>query len=298
MNKKITVCLSAYNAEKYIKQAIDSILNQTYGNFELFIVNDKSTDKTLEIAKKYLTDNRVRVIDLKENIGTYAAKNLVLKNFASGDFWSTHDADDYSHPDKFKRELKFIEERELDGCGCGVDEFYEDGLKPRIPSQFELEYDKFTNSYRRKNLYPESVTIENISVNIDELPKLKIVKNGTLMVKMECLKKLGGFDNTRVGGDSEFMWRFVKFFKFGNLPEVHYTRRFHEDSLTQDSRVGYSSKIRKDYAKSIFAKHQQALELIKNKKHKEALKFCSYNTEHPEVSYDFYHQDLFKQEKI
>ena len=290
MNDLITVCLSAFNSGKYIGEAIESILNQSYTNFELFVVDDKSNDNTLEIAKKYLYDSRLKIMALDKNIGTFAAKNLVLKKYAKGDYWSTHDADDFSHKDKFLRELEFIKNNDLDGCGCAINELYEDGIKPRIPSEYKLEYDKNNDVYVRKNYYPERVTLDNISVDINDLPKLKIFKNGTLMVKMSALKTLGGFDDTRMGGDSEFLWRFVKFFKFGNLQEIHYTRRFHHDSLTQNKDVGHLSNLRKEYAKKAFLRHRKGIEILNNKGKSSALEFSTYDMYFPEVNYKIYEE--------
>ena len=91
--KKISVIMPAYNAEKYIAKSIESVMNQTYDNWELLVVNDGSTDNTEEIATRYANiDSRVRVLT-QENRGECGARNLGLEE-ATGDYISCLDSDD------------------------------------------------------------------------------------------------------------------------------------------------------------------------------------------------------------
>lgn len=95
--KTVSIIIPAYNAEAFIKNCIDSILAQSYKDFEIVIVNDGSKDSTLEIIKEYeKADNRIRVIS-KENGGVSSARNEGLKN-ASGDYVTFVDADDALTP--------------------------------------------------------------------------------------------------------------------------------------------------------------------------------------------------------
>ena len=89
---KVSVILCAYNEEKYISKAIESILNQTLTDFELIIVNDGSTDNTLNIINSF-KDNRIRLIN-QENIGLGASRNKAMK-IASGEYVTFLDADDW-----------------------------------------------------------------------------------------------------------------------------------------------------------------------------------------------------------
>lgn len=105
---KISVILSAYNAEKYIEKCIESVLNQTYKNFEFLIVEDNSTDKTLEIIEKYAeSDSRIRLIKKEQNkgfIGYVENLNRMIKE-AKGDFIAKFDADDIWVDDKLEKQL-------------------------------------------------------------------------------------------------------------------------------------------------------------------------------------------------
>lgn len=92
MNVKFSIILPAYNVEKYIEQAVNSVINQTYSNWELIIVNDGSTDSTLDILKRYKAKN-IKVITTKNN-GVAKARNLALKH-ATGDYIVFLDGDDF-----------------------------------------------------------------------------------------------------------------------------------------------------------------------------------------------------------
>lgn len=102
--------MPAYNAEKYIGTAIESILNQTYKDFEFIIVNDCSTDSTLDIIKKYAKkDKRIRIISNKKNQKIAQTLNNGLKE-AKGKYIARLDADDWSYPERLEKQVNFMEE--------------------------------------------------------------------------------------------------------------------------------------------------------------------------------------------
>ncbi len=110
-NPKVTVLMPAYNAEKYIGTAIESILNQTYTDFEFIIVNDCSTDNTLRIINDYAKkDKRIRVISNKENQKIAKTLNIGLKE-AKGEYIARMDADDWSYPDRLEKQVKYMEDK-------------------------------------------------------------------------------------------------------------------------------------------------------------------------------------------
>lgn len=104
---KISVVMPTYNAEKYIKEAIDSILLQTYKNFELLVIDDNSKDSTLDILKSY-DDERIKVIQ-GDCEGLAAALNKGIRE-AKGEYIARMDADDVSLPERFEKQVKFLEE--------------------------------------------------------------------------------------------------------------------------------------------------------------------------------------------
>ena len=116
-NPIISVVLPAFNAEKYLCEAIDSILVQTLNDFELIIINDGSTDGTLAILEEYKkNDRRVKLIS-RENRGLVVSLNEGI-SLARGKWIARMDADDISHPERFAKQVALLEAEDADICGC------------------------------------------------------------------------------------------------------------------------------------------------------------------------------------
>lgn len=110
----ISVILPAYNAERFLSKAIDSILAQTYTNFELIVLNDGSTDKTEEIILSY-QDSRIRYVKNEKNLKLIKTLNKGI-DLAKGKYIARMDADDISLPTRFEKEVEYMEEHPE----CGV----------------------------------------------------------------------------------------------------------------------------------------------------------------------------------
>ncbi len=108
-NPTITCLMSVYNGETYLKEAIDSILDQSYSNFEYLIINDCSTDNSVSILKSY-DDPRIRLIHNDVNLGLTKSLNKGL-SMAKGKYIARMDADDWSFQDRFKFQLDFHESK-------------------------------------------------------------------------------------------------------------------------------------------------------------------------------------------
>ena len=104
---KISVIMPAYNAERYIREAIDSILRQTWSDFELIIIDDGSTDSTAAIIAGY-TDNRIRFCPNAQNMGVAATLNRGLE-LACGAYVARMDADDISLPERFAKQAAYLD---------------------------------------------------------------------------------------------------------------------------------------------------------------------------------------------
>lgn len=105
---KVSIIIPVYNAEKFIGKTIESVLNQTYKNWEILIFNDKSKDNSLKIIKKYSEKNkRIKFVDSKENVGVVAARNKLIE-IATGEFIAFLDADDYWKQNKLEKQIKFM----------------------------------------------------------------------------------------------------------------------------------------------------------------------------------------------
>lgn len=124
-NPRISVVMAAYNSKRYIREAIESILNQTFKDFEFIIVNDASTDKTLEIIKEYKKkDERIKLVNNKKNLGRAISRNKALK-LARGKYIAILDSDDVSLPNRLEIQYEYLEQHSpiflIGGSAINVD---------------------------------------------------------------------------------------------------------------------------------------------------------------------------------
>lgn len=148
--KKISIIVPCYNVEKYLKQCLDSIVNQTYKNLEIICVNDGSTDNTLDILKEYaFKDYRIVIID-QENIGASQARNNALK-IITGDFVAFVDGDDWIDKSVFEKAILKVTEFNCDLVFWSYNKCY-DEKKIKNPiygaENKSLSDNDFTDLYR------------------------------------------------------------------------------------------------------------------------------------------------------
>ena len=136
---KISIIVPIYNAEKVLKRCVDSILNQSYKNFELILINDGSKDKSIDIINEYKEkDERIKVIDNK-NKGVSETRNIGIKT-SKGEYIQFIDADDFIDPYMIEETLKEIEKKKADSVITGL---YLD-----IESENEIKSSKQTFEYK------------------------------------------------------------------------------------------------------------------------------------------------------
>lgn len=132
-SKTISVIIPAYNAERFLPRALDSVISQTYQDLEILVIDDGSQDATGQIADAYATkDPRVRVLHVSNN-GEAKARNLALSE-ASGSYITFCDADDCMHPDMIEKLYRQIQEEDLDIAVCSWKNVDEDGNELNWPS--------------------------------------------------------------------------------------------------------------------------------------------------------------------
>ena len=123
---KISVCIAVYNSRDYLSRSIDSVLDQTYRNLEILLVDDGSTDGSGNICDDFAAkDKRVRVIH-KPNGGLYTTRNTGIEE-STGEYICFLDGDDYIDPDMYETMLKALVSSDSDICACRYRCVYEDG---------------------------------------------------------------------------------------------------------------------------------------------------------------------------
>ncbi len=140
-NDKISIIMPAYNAERYIRETIGSILDQTYDNYEIIVIDDGSTDGTGDVIRDINCD-KIRYFR-QENMGQSVARNVGLR-YVTGGYISFVDSDDILNRDFFKELLTAIKKDDSDMAVCGYEKFYDDTKRVfyrRIPKDWDIEFD-------------------------------------------------------------------------------------------------------------------------------------------------------------
>jgi hypothetical protein len=119
---KISVIMPAYNAERYVGEAIESVLSQTFGDFEFLIIDDASTDSTESVIASF-SDPRIRLLKNENNLGIARTLNRGLDE-ALGEYIARMDSDDVSLPERFEKQVRYLDlHPECDVLGCAIEEF-------------------------------------------------------------------------------------------------------------------------------------------------------------------------------
>ena len=208
---KISVIMPAYNAEKYIGEAIESILNQTYKNFEFIIINDGSTDRTEDIILSY-DDPRIVYLKNKENSGIVVSLNNGLKH-AKGQYIARMDADDISLPTRFEKQLKYMENNQhISVLGTGLILFGENVQENKRV---------FTTDYKKSKA---------------ELLFAPCVAHPTVMIRKEVLDKNNiCYENQYLGMEDFAMWcKIATVSEITSLYECLHYYRIHPQQITQN----------------------------------------------------------------
>lgn len=121
--KKLSVIMPVYNGESFVSEMIDSVMAQEYADLELIVIDDGSSDGTVQVVERYaVRDKRIRLVVQAENTGVSAARNLGLE-LAEGKYIAFVDADDRIHPSMYRRLIQVMEEYECDMAMCRI--YYE-----------------------------------------------------------------------------------------------------------------------------------------------------------------------------
>ena len=139
----LTVLMPVYNADKFLDESINSILSQTYSDFEMLILDDASTDNSLKIIKAYAKeDKRIKILVNKNNRGQAKCRNRLLKN-SKTEFIAWMDADDISLEDRLQTQINFLKQNsDTDAVGVQYSAFGSSGNRPAnfTSHKFSIRY--------------------------------------------------------------------------------------------------------------------------------------------------------------
>jgi len=208
----ITVLMSVYNGQKYLQEAIESILSQTFTDFEFLIINDGSIDSSSEILHKYAQeDNRISIVNNERNIGLTKSLNKGLR-LAKGQYIARMDADDISLPKRLEKQVEFMEKNPCIG----------------LLGTFARAIDIHGKEFAQLR-YPESH-----NEIVLRLIKDNLFCHGSVVFRRECFNKVGSYRELFLSAQDYDLWlRISEHFKTANLPSFLYQLRRSKESITR-----------------------------------------------------------------
>jgi hypothetical protein len=220
---RVTVLMPVYNGEEFLREAVESILGQTFPDFELLVINDGSTDGSAEILRN-MSDPRMRLVHNERNMGLIATLNRGFE-LAQGEYLARMDCDDVSRPERLARQVDYLDRNRAIGlCGAWFRKFGPGGDKV-------VRWETEPEGVRASMLFASSVA------------------HPTVMLRREA------FVSRQLRYDPEFphaedydLWaRAMSFMDMANLPEVLLDYRVHPHQVTQrlsQAQVESAGKVR------------------------------------------------------
>lgn len=240
-NALVTVLMPVYNAEKYLKEAIDSILNQTYKDFIFLIINDGSTDSSEEIILSY-KDHRIKYLKNEKNLRLVATLNKGL-DIIDTKYMLRMDADDVSHPQRIEKLVEFMEDNaDIGVCGSYIKTFGNDNAVWKYET---------TDEYIRpcilyKSMMPHAASIIRMS----------ILNNNTIRYKEKFIHI----------EDALLWYKLFGLTRFANIPEPLYNYRIIPESVTNLNRNSFEERVLRFfeffYREMIFPLDKEELKIL------------------------------------
>jgi glycosyltransferase involved in cell wall biosynthesis len=222
-NPRVSVCVSAFNAGQYLSETLESLLAQSFGDFEVIIVDDGSADNTADVAEQFVAkDSRVRLLRNSNNKGLVFTRNRALAE-SRGEFVAIADADDISEPNRLAVQVSYLDANpEIGMLGSDVALIDESGaLIGSHAQQYHLD--------------------REIRFFLMFGPCLH---NPTTIYRRDLLKRVGGYANGYDAGaeDYELWGRLLDMTRIANIPQLLVMYRKHSRSVTAD-RSGVDANI-------------------------------------------------------
>ncbi|MFC3771091.1 glycosyltransferase family 2 protein [Paenibacillus sp. GCM10012303] len=224
---KLSVVMAVYNGERYVEEAIGSILAQTYTDFELIVVDDGSVDRTRDILRS-ISDPRLKKVLLPYNCGAAMSLNIGVWQ-STGDWIAIHDADDRSMPDRFQVQAEYVRARpELIVAGAQISCFGDADVSPALLREREQALNQGESTLRR----------DRYSV----CPFC----HGTAWISRAKFIQAGGYDpGYKIAYDYDLWLKLFRLGPIGKVDRVLYEYRIHASSLSNhNKRNAFTERLR------------------------------------------------------
>lgn len=210
IHPRVTIYITNFNYARFIDKAIQSVINQTYSNIELIVIDDGSTDNSKEVLAKYIRDENINIV-FQENKGLNRTNNIALR-MAQGEFIMRLDADDFLAPDAVEKMVTiFVDNPEM-------------GLV--FPDYYYVNLDNHVIGREVRHRFTDEVTLYDQPAH-----------GACTLIRTEFLKHLGGYNEDYSCQDGYDLWlRFIALYKVGNINEPLFYYRIHPDSLSKNEK--------------------------------------------------------------
>jgi len=217
--KRLTLLMPVYNGEKYLREAIDSILNQTYPDFEFLIIDDGSTDRSYEIISSY-QDSRIKLLKNSKNLGLIQTLNIGLEN-SDTEYIARMDCDDISLPQRLEKQIVFMDKNPSVGIsGTWVKPF---GGKSGKVWKYETDPEKI----KAQLFFDSCLAHPSIIIRESMLAKNKL-----------------SYDCRHLHAEDWGLWQKASFcFDLGNLPQLLLLYRISDSSVRMKNNEIYEQTL-------------------------------------------------------
>ncbi|KPK84167.1 MAG: hypothetical protein AMS27_10725 [Bacteroides sp. SM23_62_1] len=210
---KVSIIMPVYNCEKYVGEAIESVLAQSFKDFEFIIIDDGSDDNTSQIIEEYdKTDNRIRILRNEQNLGVVKSLNIGLRQ-SVGEYIARIDADDIWLPEKLEKQIIYLEKNGDIGM--------------LATSKLNIDAD---GKIRERDKYPKTYSYKDIR---DNILKRNLFCHSSVIFSNNVLKKVGYYDETFINSeDYEYWMRVISATKVEMLEEPLVYYRISTDAIS------------------------------------------------------------------
>ncbi|MCC6168928.1 MAG: glycosyltransferase family 2 protein [Caldilineaceae bacterium] len=212
---RVSVVMAAYNVAPYVEAAVNSILQQTYTDFELLIIDDGSTDGTWEVLERLAAqDERIRLARNPENMGIAATRNRGTE-MARGELLAVMDSDDWCPSDRFEKQVAYLDQHPEVGVVGGQVEFF------------------FEKENRFSPVEPFPLTVHLCAWHLHFVPP---VMHAAVMLRRALLVNAGGYRGEYTPVEECELWQRIKHStQFANIPDIVLFYRRHDTNITHNS---------------------------------------------------------------
>lgn len=244
---QVSIVVACYNAEPYLRDAMESVVGQTFADWELIVVNDGSTDGSLSFLHGLAgQDARVRVID-QDNHGQNAAANLAI-SIARAPLIARMDADDLCHPTRLEKQVAFMHRNP--GVGLLGTQICRLGdCKSGLSSSFPTDHDGIVDALLQNH---------------------HAICNPTIIFRRELFEQIGGYWEHNIAEDWDMFLRMAEISRLANLDEVLFSYRFHRGSI--NGRRIVEAQLFNEYAAELWQLRRQ---------NRDQISFEEFSTHHP-----------------